>query len=167
MAGLLGVHCAVRPQQLGDAEVEQLDLTGGGDHDVAGLEVAMDHQVAVGVGHRLAHRHEQLEPLLQACLVGAAPLGDGAALHQLHHHVGAAVAGHAAVEQAGDAGMLQPRQDLALGGEAPGLACGVAADQLERHLLLELPVGALGAVDLAHAAAADQAGDAPGADALA
>ena len=48
------------------------------------------------------------------------------ALHVLHHQVGLAVVGGAAVEERGDVGMLEARQDLPLLPEAPLEVLGVA-----------------------------------------
>ncbi len=56
------VASALRVDQLGDAEIEQLGLAAGVDQDVAGLDVAVHHQVAVGEGDRRGDRHEKLEP---------------------------------------------------------------------------------------------------------
>ncbi len=52
----------VRIEQLGDAEVEQLGLGFGGDQDVRRLEVAVHHQLLVGVAHRAADLAEKLQP---------------------------------------------------------------------------------------------------------
>ena len=53
-------------------------------------------------------------------------------------------------------GMLEPGEDLALVAEPPHpLGVEQAAHQLDRHLLLELVVVALGEVDGAHAAFAE------------
>ena len=54
-------------------------------------------------------------------------------------------------------GWSKPREDLPLVAEAAqhGVRVHAALDQLDRDLLLELPVGALGEIDGAHAAAAD------------
>ena len=46
---------------VGDAEVEHLGLAGFIDQDVAGLEVAMNDALVVGVLHRVAHPGQQLE----------------------------------------------------------------------------------------------------------
>ena len=103
----------------------------------------------------------------QACLEGqrlsAAPVGDGNAVHELHHEEGRAVGREAAVQQAGDVGVLEGRQHLPLGAEAlAGIRIARAgAHELDRHLELILAVGARGAVDQAHAAAPDDASQAP------
>ena len=51
--------------RLGHAEVDDLGRRSAvdlGDHDVGGLEVAVDDPLLVGVLHRLADGDEQLEP---------------------------------------------------------------------------------------------------------
>ena len=134
---------------------------GRGHQDVGGLQVAVHDQVAVRVGDRLAHLREQRQALLERRAVLGAEGGDRPALHELHDHVGAAVGGDAAVVQARDARVLEARQDLALGLEALELRARLELQQLDGDALLEAAVGALGLVHLAHAAAADAAGDAP------
>ena len=57
------------------------------DQDVGRLEVAVDDALLMGVLHRLADRHEQLQPLPRRQVVLVAELGDRHALDQLHHEV--------------------------------------------------------------------------------
>ena len=132
---------ALRPaDQLGDAEVEQLRLAAGGDEDVGGLEVAVDHEVLVRVGHRVAHGGKQLQPLVQRQVVGLAVAVDRLALDQLHREVGQALLGDPAVHQPRDPRVLQQRQDPPLLDEAPEHAGPALMDHLDRDPLLELPV---------------------------
>jgi hypothetical protein len=64
-AGVVGREPAIdrvrqiagRVEQLGDAEVEQLRLARLVDQDVRGLDVAMDDEMPMGVGHRIAPRY--------------------------------------------------------------------------------------------------------------
>ena len=70
----------------------------------------------------------------------------------------------AALEQPGDARMLEQRQDPPLLEEAAEDARCRPLDQLDRGPLLELAVGTLAEVDAAHAALAEQPDDAPRAD---
>ena len=75
--------------------------------------------------------------------------------------------GRAAVEQAGDVRVLEPRQDLALRAELPhALGVEQAAHHLDGDLLQELVVVALGQVDGAHAALAEHRHELVGAQAL-
>ena len=145
-----------------------LALAVRGDQDVGRLEVAVHHQAAVGAVDRRADALEEPQPLLQAeARAAPAVLVDRHALHPLQHEERPAVGGAAAVEQAGDAGVIQPGEDLALAHEPAHDRPRVhpALDQLERRPLQEGPLVALGEIDLAHAAAAEQPEQAPGADA--
>ena len=56
-------------EELGDAEVEQLDGAVACHQDVRRLEVAVHDQVAMGVLHGVAELQEQLEPRLDRQLV--------------------------------------------------------------------------------------------------
>ena len=90
---------------LGDAEVGELHLAGGGDHHVGRVDVAVDDverpagriELLVGVGQALGHLLDDEAHLAQA---QRHLLGGGGALeraevlsvHELHHHVVLAVA---------------------------------------------------------------------------
>ena len=74
----------------------------------------MDHQVPVRVLHRLANLEKEPEAWLDVQALGIAEDIDRPPVDMLHHEVGGAVVGIAAVEQAGDIGMLEMRQDLPL-----------------------------------------------------
>ena len=129
----------------------------------------MDDQVLVRAVHRRAHDLEQPQPLLDAERARIAIDVDRLAVDILHDDVRRAVGGRAAVEQPRDVRMIERRQDLAFELQ-PALHLArqqPAPHQLDRDLLLELLVGALGEEHLAHAAAAEAAHDAIGADALA
>ena len=154
-----------RVEQLGDAEIEQLDLALGVDQRVGRFQVAMDDEVAMRVGHRVADLREQFETLVQRSVARVAVVEQRNAVDVLHHRVRTAIRRHAAVEQARDAGMIQPRENLPLGVEARLLADRLEAQQLERAALAEPGFVAQRRVDLAHATAPDQPLDAPGAEA--
>jgi len=157
---------ARRREHLGDAEVQQLDLTVAGDDDVRRLEVAVDHQVAVRVLHRAADLTEQLEPLVHRQPLLIAVAVDRATFDVLHDHERPPVRGAAAVDQPGDARVTERGQDLTLLLEPQQDLVGVGPrpQQLDGDGLLELTVGALGQIDRAHAAAAQLPQQAPGAD---
>ena len=154
---------------LGDAEVEQLHPALGIDQQVGRLQVAMHHQVAMRVAHGIDHLQEQHDALAQAELPLVAPAVDGLAIHQLHDEPGVAFAADAAVQQGGDVRVAQPRQDLPFAQEALArrLRIGTGTDQLQRGVLRVRPVVAVHAVHRAHAAVAENAGDAPRPDAAA
>ena len=93
---------------------------------------------------------------------------DALAVDVFEREVGLAVLGDAGVEQAGDVRVVQRGQDLALARHAfgqPGAAPGTVG-QLERHLAALQHVGALGQPHAGHAAAAELAQQAVGADAF-
>ncbi len=76
--------------------------------------------------------------------------------------------GRSAVEQPGDVGMLERGEDLPLGAETTErLAAGEAADQLDRDLLVELPVVAHAEPNHAHPPGADLAHEPVGTDGVA
>ena len=149
-------------QQLRDAEVQQLDLAGRGDEDVRGLQVAVQDQPVVGVGHRVQHVEEECEPLGQRQLLRAAVAVDGLARHVFQHQVGlgrAPLGQVAGVQQPRDVGVCQARHDAALAGEALGAGGReqAGAEELDGHLAFKTAVGALGQPDAAHAALAELA----------
>ena len=88
------------------------------DQDVAGLEVAVDDAPVVGVLHRVAHPRQQLQAAARVEAVPAGVLVQGHAADELHGEVGLAVLAHAGLVDLGDAGVVQPAQDLGLVGEA-------------------------------------------------
>ena len=74
----------------------------------------------------------------------------------------------AAIDEAGDVGVMERRQDLTLALESLDQRAGLRAglQQLQGHLLLVGPIGTLGEVDDRHAAAAELADDSPRPDAI-
>ena len=129
----------------------------------------MHDEVAVGVLHRVADLEERAAaaPRSPSLPRRAAVGGDRHALDPLHDEEGTAV-GRSTPPSSSRAmpGCCEPRQDLPLAQEAAraiSSAVHAVPQQLERHPLLELAVGPLGQVDLAHAAAAELAEQAIGA----
>ena len=166
VAGGFVVTAFQRVQRLGDAEVQQLDAALGVHQHVAGFQVAVHQQVAVGVDHGVGQLQEQPQPPLQRQPTHG--LVDRAAVHVLQHEVGQSVVAGAGVQQARDVRVAQPRQGLALQGEAPQHrgAVHAALEQLHGGAAVVLAVGPAHLEDLAHAAAADGADDLPGTQAL-
>ena len=71
-----------------DAEVGHLDLAGLGDHDVAGLDVAVHHAVAVSECERSGNVDGDIcSPVGVQRAVAADHLREASALHVLHHDV--------------------------------------------------------------------------------
>ena len=93
--------------------------------------------------------------MLRRCAI--AVLVDRAAGDEFHHHVRPAVRSHAAIQQLGDIGVIEMRQDLPLVLEALQDVVGIhaALDHFDGDQLAELIVVAHALVDHAHAALAD------------
>jgi hypothetical protein len=108
----------------------------------------------MGVGHRVEHLPEERQALRDRRRFAPHVLVERAALDVFHREPGLPVVAHAGVVQAGDARVLEPREDVALSAEAfaPMRPLLVKAGELQRHLALEAPVGLSGEPDLAHAA---------------
>ncbi len=126
----------------------------------------MDDQVLVGVMDGGADRQEQLEPPAKRKLVRTAVFIEGDPFDVLHHQIGVALLGGAAVEQAGDIRVFEPRQDLTFEQKAlPWRGAGQAAgDHRKRGRLLEFRTGPPGEIDGAHASFPEKAFEAPDAD---
>ena len=125
----------------------------------------MHHQVFVRVRDRLACRDEQAHTLSHRQAEPVAVAVDALTVHVLQHQVALARFGDARVEQARDVRVVQPAQQLAFAGEAC-LRAGIAdgqPHQLDGGQAVVQAIGAPRQPDLAHAAAADQAVDLPGA----
>ena len=156
-----GAHHRAGPGDLGaagagDAEVGDPDPPVAVDQDVHRLQVAVDDPVLVrerGGGEHLARHLDRLldlEPLVDQ-------LAQRGALDQLHRDVVAVLVG-AAVEDADDVLVLQPRRRRRLAAEPLdelGVAGEVLVQELERDVAAEL--GVAGAPDVGHAAGAEPA----------
>ena len=146
-------------QRLGQSEVDHLGHRPAvvlGDQNVRGLNVAVDNPFLVGMLHRLADLHEQIEPGRDRQPPLVAVLRQRNAVHQLHDEIGATIFGRAAVEHFGDIRMVHQRQRLALGFKPGqhGLGSHAGLDQLEGdHSPHRLAL--LGHPDRAHAPFAD------------
>nr|WP_254696120.1 hypothetical protein [Lysobacter enzymogenes] len=150
----------------GDAEVEQLHAAVGGHQQVGRLDVAVQHALRVRIGERVAGLQQQVGARVQAEPAALAPGVDRFALDPAQGEPRPAVGVDAAVDDAGDAGMVQAREQIAFLAERRGQLGRFqpGADALDRHALLELAVVAACFVDRAHAAAAEDALDPPRAE---
>lgn len=153
-------------EEFGDAEVEDLGVAVGGDEDVGGLQVAVNDQLLVSGMNGGTNLAKEMEA--RGGIEGAAGIEQGLAVEPLHDEVAAAI-GDAAVQELDDVRVRESGQDLAFAEEhAFGIAGGEGSgDHFERDFLIEFTVIAAGAVDDAHAALGDAAGDAVGAKAFA
>ncbi len=154
--------------ELGDAEIEQPRApVRAPDQDVAGLDVAVDHQVAVRVRECVGHPQQQADACAPIQLLLLAVLVERDAVDILHRQVQRTVCGLAAIDQLRDVRVAEARENLHLRAEAfAGGAIG-AEQQLDRDGLLEAAGHPLCPVHRAHAAAADQLDHLEGADARA
>ncbi len=135
-----------------DAEVDHARLHLLVDEDVGWLEVAMNDAVPVGMGNAARHLRQQLDalPCRQRMLVEQ--LVQIQTVDVVHRQVGHAVLDAVAVDSQ-DIGMVQSGHQSALALEAFGRSAG-QVQHLDCQVALQS--GIEGAVDLSHAALADQ-----------
>ena len=120
-------------QPLGNAKVEQPRLAAGIHQHVARLDVAMHHQLPMGVVDRLQQLDESPDAFAQA--QWRQRLQQRLAIDMFHRQPRRAVLGHAHLQQPRDAGMVQPRQNRLLGLKAGAglIAEEMTVQQLDRH----------------------------------
>ena len=94
-------------EELGDAEVEELQRAIVGHQDVRRLEVPVDDEVAVGVLHGVAHVEEEFQSSLDRQATRVAVSVDRFSLDVLHREPGQSVRSHAPVEEASDVRVLE------------------------------------------------------------
>jgi hypothetical protein len=138
-----------------EAPVHHHDLAERPHEHVLRLEIAVDHALAMGIGHRVDdadRRRQEPQPILQRARPRGAAV-EALALHQPHGEERLAVGQHARVVDGHDRRVLEPRRDALLAPEAPGEALAAAAYPLERDHAAEEAI--LGGDDPAHAPAGD------------
>jgi RNA polymerase sigma-70 factor, ECF subfamily len=152
-----------------DAEIEQLRTAIRRDEDVARLEIAVNDQVAVREPDSVAHAQENVRTRGQPETVHIRVAIHRPALDKLHHEVGTSIGGRAAVQNAGDVGMLQTSDNPALSTEAliAESAGKRALDHFQRDAFLKDIIRTIGLVYHSHPAFADSAPQRVGADGLA
>ena len=155
----------------GHAEVDQLRLRPAvpvHHQHVGRLQVAVHHPLLVGVVDRLAHPHEQPQPVPGGQPAGLAVGGDGAAGDELHGQERPAGRGAAGVEHLGDGRVVHQGQGLPLGLEPGGGGgrLGARPDHLDGHQPGHR-VGLVGRPHGAHAALPDHRPQDEPADAVA
>ena len=143
----------LRVQELGDPEIQHLGRPVRGHEDVAGLQIAMHNEVLMRVLDGPAHDPEQLQALVAGQAATVAILVNRDPVDVLHHQVGQAPVGCAAVEEPNDVGMIERCQGLPL---VPKPAYHVFAGQVRQHdfdcdSLTVLVVGSNGSIDGRHA----------------
>jgi hypothetical protein len=138
---------------VGEAEVHDADAVVAVDHDVVGLEVAMDEAGGVGGGDPAGGVLEGAQELGPAAGLGAGPGVEALAGDELHGDPDAVDVG-ADVVDGDDVGVGELGEGLGLAQEADlAAAAGSGAQELEGDLAVE--VGVEGGVDDAHGAGAE------------
>ena len=143
-----------------DAEVGDLDAAIRRDHQVAGLDVAVDDAEAVSGAQRLGRLVEDRNGALDVRRVRLRQqVGQRLTVDQLHHEKRdqlIVVDVFGIVVDVGDAGVRQAGGETRLGSEAEPKGVGVGeigAEDLDRHRVLQDPIGRR--PDLAHSADRD------------
>ena len=162
-----GLRRVVIGEQLGDTEIEQLQIASRRYEDVRRLQIAMDDEPAMGVLHGLAHPAEQLHPCVNREAPPVAVRRDRLTVHEFHREVRPAVGVEAAVEEPCDGRVIELGENLPLAAEAHrgAVAVEAAPHELDRDDLSELAVGALGPIHDAHASTPQLVDHAIGTDA--
>ena len=90
----------------GDAEIKKFWLAVGGDEDVGGLEIAMDDEVAMGVGDGAADFAKQAEAGTEIEIAFGAVFEEVFAGDVFHHHVEGTVGSGTTIEETGNIRMV-------------------------------------------------------------
>ena len=151
----------LRAERLGDAEVEQPDVAFAGDEDVRRLQVAMDHEAAVRELDDAADGDEQPQRSSTPSWRSSAKRVIGRPSTYCSTRNGRPSA-RCRCRAGNDRRVAQPREDALLAPEARAASAPATrrTQKLDRHEVLVAGAGALGEIDLAHAAAAEEAADA-------
>ena len=146
-------------EQLGDAEVEQAHQARIGNQNVRRLQVAVHHQIGMGVLNCLQYFLKQPQARANVQPMVIAILGDRLAFDILQRQIRLPLRGHACIVEARDACILKPRQNVALPREPvrQRLAIQVEERKLESHLAFQRTVRAHGEPDHTHATPAQLA----------
>lgn len=152
-------------QHLGDAEVQQLRFAIQGDEDVPRFQIAVHYKVLVRVMHRRADFPEQRQSLFDGELLLIGEAVERGAFNMIHHEVRDTTFGGASVEELHNVWVVQSGERLPLEAEPDPhlLVFERAWGDLNRHLLVELFIGAHAQPHRPHAAFPDLRDDAIGA----
>ena len=145
--------------ELGEAEVENLDLAVFGDEEVLGLEVAVDDAFFVGGGQAVGDLGSDLKDLADGHRAAVHGFAQRAADEQLGDEIGRAGISSEAVDGE-DVGVVKAAGGLRLLLKTPQtvrVARDVWRQNLDRDFAIE--GGLAGAVDLTHASGAKWAED--------
>lgn len=148
--------------QFGSAEIEETDMAAGGVEEVAGLEVKVGNETAVSGGDGVAGAEDEADAIGDGETVRVGVFVDREAVDALEDEIGLAGGGEAGVEHAADGGVVEADEHGLFPLKAfDGCGTGeIGMEKLEGDGLGDAVDGALGGVDGAGAAAAEQTGDA-------
>jgi hypothetical protein len=154
-------------EQFRDAEIEQLDVAFGRDQYVARLEVAMHDELLMRARHRIADLDEQLQARFDVVMAPAAVGQQRLTVDQFEDQAGADLRHGKRFDEFRDAHIVEALQRalFVLGELRVVLLCQPRTQYLERHRLAAIEAARF--VDLAHAAAPEQAFDAKASDGFA
>src|SRR5262249_3443524 len=149
---------AVPLEQLGDAEVEQLDEPVVAHEDVGGLDVAVDDQVRVCMNDRVENVEKETQPRIDAQRALVAESVEAHACDVFEDEIRLAGRRDAGVDQTRDMRMRQTGEYRAF--PAKTLLAGTPderdVEELDRHASLETTIAALGQPDAAHSSLTDE-----------
>ena len=159
---LAGGLAALEGLALGEPEVQNLREAVLGDHDVLGLQIAMDDAGVVCPSKPVGDLHREIEEPLHGERSGGQQIAQRLALDELHRDVGKRARGADLVDR-DDVGMVERRHRSGFLLEAPdpvGLGGHRLGQDLEGHVAAEPRV--VRPVDLPHAARAEAPADGVG-----
>jgi hypothetical protein len=158
-SGLAQFRSGILLPQLGQPKVEHLCPALLGDHDVAGLEIAVDDALLVGRGQGIGQGNGDLEDLLEGHAACGDRLRERFTLHQLHGEKASSFILFYRID-VNDVGMVEGRQRPGLAIE-PGQSLRIGGELGRQHFECHLAVEGrvLGAVDLSHPAFAELGGE--------
>ena len=145
-------------EQEATAPVHQVDLAVAADHDVVGLDVAVDHAAAVReatASHTLRKSSQQLLEVAIRALLGrvrAQNLGQGAPAHELHGEAELARLVRPQIVDRRDVGVIELGRDLRLLAEAQPVGVRRRGEGEDLHGRQATQVPVVHAVDATHAA---------------
>jgi hypothetical protein len=144
-------------QQLGDPEIEQLDLAIGSHQHVGRLEVAVHNKVCVGFGDGLQHIQEFADAARNIEIVFIAVTVDVDAIDMFEHEVWLPTRQHSSIDQFSDVGMKQESEDSAFALETffSAVSDESEVEELDSHAAFESAILPFGQPHGAHSAAPD------------
>ena len=124
----------------GDSEVEDLDLAGGRDHQVLGLDVTVDHALHVSALQTPRDLHDQRRRIAPGEPSTVEPPAECLTFHELVDDPGSLLLG-TMVDEADDGRMMEHGRDAGLGRESSDCIASLdelPAQQLDHHMTIEL-----------------------------